>query len=175
MMQQVLEVRLEADLSLGGHAAVIPELRRLVILHPFREHLRGLLMLALYRDGQLGEALASYQDARRILRQELGADPGVGLCDLHQRILAADPALDAVRPVPVRHSAQAAPVVPRYLPGTTAHFAGRAGELAMLDRLLDEASRKGPGTVVISAVGGTAGVGKTKPRANTSNRYRRAA
>jgi tetratricopeptide (TPR) repeat protein/transcriptional regulator with XRE-family HTH domain len=56
---------------------------------------------------------------------------------------------------------RAAARVPRQLPGTTAHFAGRVVELAALDRLLDECDGTRPGTVVISAVGGTAGVGKT--------------
>ena len=56
---------------------------------------------------------------------------------------------------------RAAASVPRQLPGTTAHFAGRAAELAALDKLLDDCSGARPGTVVVSSVGGTAGVGKT--------------
>ena len=50
-------------------------------------------MLALYRDGRQAEALAAYQHARRVLVEELGAEPGAELRELHQQILTADPAL----------------------------------------------------------------------------------
>ena len=53
------------------------------------------------------------------------------------------------------------PAVPRELPARIRHFAGRTGELATLTGLLGRASQATPGTVVISAIGGTAGVGKT--------------
>jgi tetratricopeptide (TPR) repeat protein/transcriptional regulator with XRE-family HTH domain len=58
-------------------------------------------------------------------------------------------------------SAAAAAQVPRQLPAAVADFTGRAAELAALTRILDEACGDTPGTVVISAIGGTAGVGKT--------------
>jgi tetratricopeptide (TPR) repeat protein/transcriptional regulator with XRE-family HTH domain len=58
-------------------------------------------------------------------------------------------------------SGAAAAQVPRQLPAAVADFTGRAAELAALTRILDEASADSPGTVVISAIGGTAGVGKT--------------
>ena len=57
---QALEVRIDADLRLGGHAEAIPELRRLAGVHPLREQLHALLMLALYRSGKRTEALAAY-------------------------------------------------------------------------------------------------------------------
>jgi DNA-binding SARP family transcriptional activator len=72
---QALEIGIGADLELGGHADVITDLRELIRAQPLREHLRALLMLALYRSGRQAEALAAYQDARRILVEELGADP----------------------------------------------------------------------------------------------------
>jgi len=50
--------------------------------------------------------------------------------------------------------------VPRQLPAAVAHFAGRTPELATLTGLLHGRADTG-GTVVISAIGGTAGVGKT--------------
>jgi DNA-binding SARP family transcriptional activator len=93
MRWHALEVRLDADLHLGRHADVIPELRRLASVHPLRERLHELLMLALYRDGRRAEALAAYQQARHVLIDELGAEPGTGLRELHQQILTADPAL----------------------------------------------------------------------------------
>lgn len=92
---QVDQTRLEAGLHLGGHADVVPELRRLVAAYPLRERLYALLMLALYRSGRQAEALATYQEARRILIEELGAEPGAELREVHQRILAADPGLAA--------------------------------------------------------------------------------
>jgi DNA-binding SARP family transcriptional activator len=63
----VLEDRIEADLALGRHAELVPELESLVADHPARERLRGHLMLALYRSGRQTDALESYRDARRTL------------------------------------------------------------------------------------------------------------
>ena len=89
-----LEQRLEADLALGRHAEVVPELEALVREHPLRESLRGLLMLALYRSGRQADALAAYQDARAALVDELGLDPGESLQQLEQAILLHDPSLE---------------------------------------------------------------------------------
>jgi DNA-binding SARP family transcriptional activator/tetratricopeptide (TPR) repeat protein len=184
---EALLARIDADLRLGRHGAVTAELRGLVAGNPFRERLWEQFMLALYRDGRQGEALAAYRQARWTLRTELGIDPGPGLQELHNQILAGDPALtvtaavtaqpgvvpagepggghqrgDVAGPGTAASAAPGAqPVVPRQLPSAVAHFAGRAGELAALDALLDDAGRTARGTVVISAVAGTAGVGKT--------------
>jgi DNA-binding SARP family transcriptional activator len=165
---QALEARLDAELHLGRHAEAVPALQRLVREHPLREHPHAMLMLALYRCERRAEALAAYQIARRVLVQELGVEPGAELRDLHQRILAADAALTACRAVPARPASPApaaaaklARVVPRQLPGIAAHFTGRTAELAELDGMLEDAGDKEPGTVVIGAIGGTAGVGKT--------------
>ena len=157
MRLQALEARIEADLHLGRHREVISELRHLADSHPLRERLHGQLMLALYRDGRQGEALAAYQHARQLLIDEFGAEPGTGLRDLHQQILTADPAL-AAEPGPAPPSAAPRPVVPRELPAQVRHFTGREGELAALTRLLDQGLQDASATVVI---GGTAGVGKT--------------
>jgi DNA-binding SARP family transcriptional activator/Tfp pilus assembly protein PilF len=153
---QALEVGIDSDLHLGRQAEVLAELRQLVARHPLREHLHGLLMLALYRDGRQAEALAAYQDARRVLVEELGTEPGTGLRELHQRMLAGDPALAVPALAP-----HADTVVPRELPPGVAHFTGRTSELAALTELLNQTDENSPGTVVISAIGGTAGVGKT--------------
>jgi DNA-binding SARP family transcriptional activator len=157
---QALEVRIDADLHLGRHAEVIAELRQQAGRHPLRERLYGLLMLALYRDGRQAEALAAYQDARQVLVEELGIDPGAGLRQLHHQMLTADPALEL--PEPQRPTADGLePAVPRQLPTAARHFTGRTVELAALTGLLDQPGGQMPGTVVISAIGGTAGVGKT--------------
>jgi DNA-binding SARP family transcriptional activator/tetratricopeptide (TPR) repeat protein len=157
---QAVEVRLDADLHLGRHADVITELQRLAVSHPLRERLQGLLMLALYRDGRQAEALAAYTRARQILVDELGTEPGAGLRGLQWQILNGDPAAD--QPLPARGAGDSpVPPVPRQLPAAVSGFTGRAAELAALTRMLEEADVESPGTVVISAIGGTAGVGKT--------------
>ena len=80
-----LEQRIEADLALGRHAALIPELETLVREHPARERLRAQLILALYRSGRQADALASYRDARRALVDELGLEPSRELQDSSER------------------------------------------------------------------------------------------
>ncbi|HXV58710.1 MAG TPA: BTAD domain-containing putative transcriptional regulator [Gaiellaceae bacterium] len=88
-----LEDRIEADLRLGRHAAVLPDLEALVVEQPLRERPRAQLMLALYRSGRQSEALRVYRDARVRLAEELGLDPGPELRELERRILVQDPAL----------------------------------------------------------------------------------
>jgi YVTN family beta-propeller protein len=103
-----VEHRVEADLALGRHAAVIPELETLVREHPARERLRAQLILALYRSGRQADALASYRDARRALIEQLGIEPSRELQDLERAILAQDPQIDAPeRPRPVLAGLQA--------------------------------------------------------------------
>jgi DNA-binding SARP family transcriptional activator/Tfp pilus assembly protein PilF len=156
MRLQAIEARIDADLHLGRHAGVIAELRQLAAVHPLRERLHALLMLALYRDGQQTEALAAYQRARRVLNEELGSEPWPELGRLQRQILAADPELRLSGPAP-----GGPPMVgPRQLPAAVAHFAGRTDEFKALTGMLDAPAGRG-GTVAISAIGGTAGVGKT--------------
>jgi DNA-binding SARP family transcriptional activator len=162
---QALEIRLDADVRLGRHGEAISELRNLVAANPLRERLHGLLMLALYRDGRQAEALAAYQHARRVLVEELGTEPGPELEHLHRQVLTADAALlQPAAEVSGGLPAAAAPA-PRELPGDVAAFTGRAAELAELDRLLlgtgGDAGNDRATAAVISAVSGTAGVGKT--------------
>ena len=88
-----LERRIEADLELGHHEQLVPELEALVAAQPLREHLRALLILALYRCGRQAEALEAYRETRRVLVDELGIDPGPELRELEQAILRQDPAL----------------------------------------------------------------------------------
>jgi YVTN family beta-propeller protein len=89
-----LEERLDADLALGRHLEVTPELRKLVDSHPLRERLWAQLILALYRSGRQADALTAYDQIRRRLATELGVDPGRSLQQLRQRILGQDAALD---------------------------------------------------------------------------------
>ena len=83
----------ELDLNLGHHERLVPELRSLVAEYPYRERLRGLLMVALYRCGRAAEALEVFRSARRQYVDELGVEPGVELQDLHRRMLQSDPSL----------------------------------------------------------------------------------
>ncbi len=179
---QALAARIGADLHLGRHGEVVAELRQLAAAHPLQEQFHAQLMLALYRSGRPADALTAYQEARRLLAEEVGIDPGPELRQLHQRILAADPELllvgdGAASHVPAATSpatpaatspavpggpgrtAATEPVVPRLLPTATRHFAGRGEALRALARLADEAVTSH--TTVIAILDGTAGVGKT--------------
>ena len=145
-----LELYLHLRLRDGLHDEAIAELAELVTAYPLREPLVGQLMLALHRSGRRAEALAAYQRLRARLADELGLDPGTELQQLHIAILRDDTGT----PAPVD-----TPTAPRQLPAAARHFVGRAAELKELTRLLDEEA--GSGTVVISAIDGTAGIGKT--------------
>jgi DNA-binding SARP family transcriptional activator len=166
---QVLEWQAEAELCLGRHEQLIPRLRGLTEQHPLREHFQAQLMLALARAGRQAEALAAYQQARRTLVDELGIEPGLELRTLHERILEGE--VDAV-PTPGAAPREVVPVqaaVPRQLPSAVRHFTGRQAELAMLTEVLDEAGSSG-GTVVISAIDGMAGIGKTALAVHVAHR-----
>ena len=154
---QALEWRAEAGLRLGRHSELVGELQALTAEHPLRERFLAQLLLALYRSGRRAEALAAYQGARQVLIDELGSEPGAELRGLHQQILTADPALE----LPAQPAVAAGSAVPRELPAGVRRFTGRARELAALTELLDQPGEQRPGMVVISAIGGTAGVGKT--------------
>ncbi|MGH2381010.1 MAG: BTAD domain-containing putative transcriptional regulator, partial [Candidatus Limnocylindria bacterium] len=91
---QAIEDRIEADLASGRAADLVPDLEQLIQDHPFRERLRGSLMLALYRSGRQADALQGYRDARSLLVEELGLEPGPALRELETAILRQDPALE---------------------------------------------------------------------------------
>ncbi|MEV6299148.1 BTAD domain-containing putative transcriptional regulator [Actinoplanes sp. NPDC051861] len=150
----VLTDRIEADLRLGRHTAVIEELGTLVGDHPLDEGLRGRLMLALHRSGRRGDALASYRELRQAMADRLGLEPGEELKRLHKQILTADSALSLAEPA----TAQA--VAPAQLPADHPHFTGRVESLRRLDALLPGRAAS-PAPVVISAIAGLPGVGKT--------------
>jgi DNA-binding SARP family transcriptional activator/tetratricopeptide (TPR) repeat protein len=154
----------EMRLRLGQHSALAAELVSQAAASPADERLIGQLMLALYRCGRQADALRWYDQTRRYLADELGADPRPQLQELHEQILRAEPALTAAPPALAgqrTRNAVRAGLVPRQLPAAVADFTGRATELAVLTEMLHQAGAGGPGTVVISAIGGTAGVGKT--------------
>ena len=141
-----LEARIDADLELGRHAELVGELEALVAEHPLRERLRAQLMLALYRAGRQSEALGTYQDGSRRLREDLGLDPGRPLRDLEQAILRQDPALD---------------LVPEVVAATEGRgiFVGRHAELATLVEGLEDAIA-GQGRLFLLV--GEPGIGKSR-------------
>ena len=93
-----LEQRIEADLALGRHAALVGELEQLVCDHPLRERFAAQLMLALYRSGRQAEALTTYREVRRVLVDEFGLDPTPALQQLEHRILEHSRSLELEPP-----------------------------------------------------------------------------
>ncbi len=137
-----LEERIEADLALGRHAELVPELQALVATEPLRERLRAQLMLALYGDGRQADALAEYARARETLVEELGVEPGPELQRAQRLVLehAVEPAARA-----------AAPTLP--VPATP--LVGRERELAEVAALLNGEAR-------LVTLTGPGGIGKTR-------------
>ncbi|WP_329429166.1 NB-ARC domain-containing protein [Streptosporangium sp. NBC_01495] len=150
----VMDASLEARLALGQHGEALPDLEALTRRDPLNERLRAQLMLALYRSGRRADALAVYQRAREMLAAELGVDPGPDLIRMHQQILVDDSALAAPSPSIVARRVFA----PAELPIDSAAFTGRAAEVSRLRTALISAS---PGHIVVSAVAGAAGIGKS--------------
>src|SRR5262245_3371217 len=107
MRLAALELRIEAELALGRHDEVIPELEALVASYPLRERLQRDLMTALYRSGRQAEALDAYQRARRSLVDGLGLEPSSALQELERAILRQDPSLDLEALTPARPTAGA--------------------------------------------------------------------
>ena len=161
---QALELRLEADLGCGRHDEAAPELRRLLADHPLREGLWGLLMRALSGAGRQAEALEAYAQAREVIADELGVDPGPDLQQLYQDILNADAASSAGM-TGARAASRAAPAhpAPAQLPADIPDFTGRAGQVEELRGLLspDGQAPGSPGAVPVMLVVGSGGLGKT--------------
>ena len=115
---RALELLHDAQLELGRHDELVPELERLIAAEPYRERFRAQHALALYRAGRQVDALAACRAARELLVEELGVDPGPELQELERRILRHDPALagqDAPAPARLRLPTPATPLVGRRL------------------------------------------------------------
>ena len=161
-----LQGRIEADLSLGRQDELVGELRTLIGYHPLREAFHAQLMLALYRSGRQADALAVYRDLRRATIAELAVEPGREIGELHNRILRSDPALSPPKPSPDTPApVTAAPEprdAPQQLPVDSRLFTGRTAELERLVELARTAGAgEDAGMVVISALSGMGGIGKT--------------
>jgi DNA-binding SARP family transcriptional activator/DNA-binding beta-propeller fold protein YncE len=142
-----IELRIEADLALGRHTAVVGELERLVSEEPFREGFRRQLILALYRSGRQADALAAYRSARRTLVEELGVEPGPELRELEAAVLRHDPAL--APPAPCRFpSARRRPML---LAGIAiAALAGAVGIFAAVRAAGDSTSPKAASPAMVA-------------------------
>jgi DNA-binding SARP family transcriptional activator/tetratricopeptide (TPR) repeat protein len=153
---QARELRIEAGLQLGGYAEHVAGARQLFIEAPLREHSCALLMRALQGSGRQAEALGAYQDARRMLVDELGCEPGSELQDLHRRILAGDPELPSGPGSEAVDAGARSLRAPRQLPAALPGFVGRAAELRTMTSWTADAPGLGAGVV-----SGPAGIGKT--------------
>ena len=173
---QVLEDHAAAELALGHHEQLVQPLRELAAEHPLRERFHAQLMLALLQAGRQAEALAVYRRARRVLIEELGVEPGAELRRLHERVLAGgDCAPKAPAPADQAQASDPATnkgAVLRQLPAAPGHFVGRRGELGLIAGLLEPPQRPEgiSGTVLICAVDGMAGIGKTALAVHAAHR-----
>jgi DNA-binding SARP family transcriptional activator len=187
------ELRIAAELACGSHAQVIPELRRLLADHPLREGLWLLLMRALDGAGRHAEALDAYGQARTVIADELGVDPGAELRQLYADMLAHDEMLakqsgeapgtisaGTVRPSPgppelaaTESEVPRSAPTPAQLPADVADFTGRGEQVDHLCDLLSGTGADGDsGAVRIALVAGSGGLGKTSLAVHAAHRVR---
>ncbi|WP_234432097.1 AfsR/SARP family transcriptional regulator [Streptomyces sp. NRRL S-378] len=185
------EFRFSAELDLDRRTDLVSELVAHVAAHPLRERPRGQLMTALFRTGRMPDALRCYEEGRRLLRTELGADPGPELRALHQALLRADTTVlgapAARRAAPAGKGPGPAPAValprpdedapatrrtersldgtghpvPTQLPPDAADFVGRTEQTAWATALLEKVRDPLRTAPPIGVISGRSGTGKT--------------
>ncbi|MER6472390.1 AfsR/SARP family transcriptional regulator [Streptomyces collinus] len=173
----LLEQRITLDLRGGRAEQCVRELTGLVAADPLRERSHALLMEALGRAGRRADALAAFRQARSILADELGVEPGPELASLHQRILSGGPALPSAKEQPragddpgdAAPASRQLPPPPAQLPPAIPDFTGREELLARLAAVLTAQDRSAPSVVALSGMGG---VGKTSLAVQAAHRVR---
>jgi len=169
---RTLEMRLDVDLELGNHHALISELKALIMTYPMNEAFYGRLMTALAACGRSNEALDVYGQLRIVLKEELGIDPSPELRALHREILASHPvpggrlrtaAVTAVEP-PLGCPAQ--------LPPDHLDFTGREELVHDLGQRLVPPDRHSAANRIVSLTG-MPGVGKTTLAVHLAHRVRK--
>jgi DNA-binding SARP family transcriptional activator len=163
-----IEARLEALLAAGRPEAVVADTPSVLVEHPYRERLRGQLMLALYRCGRQADALAVYQEGRRLLVEELGIEPDPAVQRLEAQIIRQDPELDGPRATGERPARAGREVA---LPSTlraSGPFVGRAAQITVLEHSVRDLPDGRTRLVLIS---GEPGVGKSRLAAEVASRW----
>ncbi|GGK73856.1 SARP family transcriptional regulator [Mangrovihabitans endophyticus] len=179
------EETIEAELTLGRYTGVVGELYVMREEHPLRERPVNLLMRALHRCGRRPEAAAVFRSFDTLLRDEHGLDVSADLAELHHAMLRSGPvtaaqthvstlqvpALLSAVPTPLAWRAMSDGAAPAQLPADVAGFTGRAEDIQLLESLLPEGG--GPAaTVVVAAITGGAGTGKTALAVHWAHRVR---
>ncbi|GIH22785.1 SARP family transcriptional regulator [Acrocarpospora phusangensis] len=166
MRRRAVTERIDAELRLGRHGALVPELMGLAAADPLDESVTARLMMALSGSGRRTEALAVYRRTRTVLAEELGLEPGPELRRLQRAVLRGDADVAPARRSSARWGGAAVRAAealqpdpaPCLLPASVADLTGRDAELRHLVRTLGGLS---PSTPVVCAISGMAGVGKT--------------
>ncbi|WP_234329570.1 AfsR/SARP family transcriptional regulator, partial [Streptomyces sp. NRRL S-1896] len=145
------EEQLACEVERGRYAEAAAELSALLVEHPLRERVCGLLMTALYGAGRQSEALTIYHTTSHLLRQRLGVNPSPELQQVHERILSGRFQLpkNTNRPITGRHPAS--PQAPAQLPAALPSLVGREKEQEQLERLADDAEASS--SVAICVIG----------------------
>lgn len=185
MRLRALELRLDADLRLGLHREVVPELKEVTLRHPLHEELHSRLMIALHRSGRRSEALEAYRRLRESLVDELGLEPSDKIVQLHSALLSSDPTLDVTtnetrgnnggeptKPVAqVRSPRQPQPEIPEHLPPDISDFTGRGGLVAEIEEWLSHGNGDEAG-LRSAVITGMPGVGKSALAIHVAHRVK---
>ena len=156
--------RIDADLTLGRHAELIPELEALVAAEPLRERLRRQQMLALYRADRRAEALEVYRETSALLREELGLEPARALQDLERMVLRQDESLGDAPNMPPPSLAHPGPPAPEGLvcpfKGLSSFDTGDAEYFCGRDRVVSELVARAAESTLVGILG-PSGIGKS--------------
>ncbi|MEU3650011.1 BTAD domain-containing putative transcriptional regulator [Lentzea sp. NPDC034063] len=167
---EALGRRIDVDLDLGMHTGLVAELQGLTAEHPLRERFWGQLMLALIRSERQADALAAYREVSRLLRNELGVDPGEPLQRLHHQILNGELAPAATHEPVVATGTPTDPwVAPHQIPPGVAGFVGRLSPVQQIEEITNPA-RQNSHAVPIVLLAGPPGAGKTALAVHAAHR-----